>query len=175
MERFFGGTHIAYYVVCKRKLWLFMQGIGMEHSSDLVHEGRLIGENSYAWRAERYRELQIEACRIDFFDPQDRVVHEVKKSNRMEPAHIAQLKYYLYVLERNGISPVSGILEYPKLRERKEIFLDDHDRQELRAWESEIAALAESRQCPPKIQKTRCKSCAYYDFCYVSEADHTVR
>lgn len=38
------GTHFNYYQVCKRKLWLFANGITMEHTSDLVYEGKLIHE-----------------------------------------------------------------------------------------------------------------------------------
>ena len=41
------GTHFNYYQICKRKLWLFANGISMEHTSDLVHEGKLIHEESY--------------------------------------------------------------------------------------------------------------------------------
>jgi len=34
-------THINYYMVCKRKLWLFSNGINMEHTSDAIaiHNG----------------------------------------------------------------------------------------------------------------------------------------
>lgn len=35
------GTHFNYYMVCHRKLWLFANGINMEHTSDLVYEGKL--------------------------------------------------------------------------------------------------------------------------------------
>jgi len=44
------GTHISYYLVCHRKLWLFSHEIRMEHTSDLVSEGRLIHETSYPQR-----------------------------------------------------------------------------------------------------------------------------
>ena len=36
-------THINYYHVCHRKLWLFSNGIQMEHTSETVQEGKLIG------------------------------------------------------------------------------------------------------------------------------------
>ena len=44
------GTHFNYYQVCKRKLWLFANGITMEHTSDLVYEVKLIHEESYPQR-----------------------------------------------------------------------------------------------------------------------------
>jgi CRISPR/Cas system-associated exonuclease Cas4 (RecB family) len=36
------GTHIAYLHTCARKLWLFANGLNMEHTSEVVAEGRLI-------------------------------------------------------------------------------------------------------------------------------------
>lgn len=41
------GTHFNYYQICHRKLWLFANGINMEHNSHLVYEGKLIHEESY--------------------------------------------------------------------------------------------------------------------------------
>jgi len=94
------------------------------------------------------------------------VVREVKKSNKKEAAHIAQLKYYLYVLERNGIDVRHGILEYPKLRITEEIWLSDEDRQIIPEWESNVIEIISAAVCPARIEKTICKKCAYYDFCY---------
>ena len=88
----------------------------MEHTSDLVYEGKLIHEESYPQRSVRYEELAIDGIKIDFYDARNKIVHEVKKSNKIAPAHRLQLLYYLYVLEQNGILGATGILEYPKLR-----------------------------------------------------------
>ncbi len=41
------GTHFNYYQLCHRKLWLFANGINMEHTSDIVYDGKLIHESSY--------------------------------------------------------------------------------------------------------------------------------
>ena len=38
----------------------------MEHTSDLVYEGKLIHETSYPQRSERYEELEIDGIKIDF-------------------------------------------------------------------------------------------------------------
>lgn len=162
-------THINYYFVCHRKLWLFSNGIQMEHNSDLVHEGNLIHENSYLQRAEKYTELEMDGIKIDFYDPVKKIVHEIKKSNKVEHAHIAQVKYYLYVLLQNGIEGATGILEYPKLRETEQVVLDEKDIEAIPKWKAEITAIVESDVCPPLIHKSICKSCSYYDFCYVEE------
>jgi CRISPR-associated exonuclease Cas4 len=52
-------TLINYYHLCHRKLWLHANGITMEHTSDVVYEGKLIGEESYPQRAEKNQELEI--------------------------------------------------------------------------------------------------------------------
>jgi len=38
------GTHINYYFICQRKLYLFDHHVTMEHTSDLVDLGRLMHE-----------------------------------------------------------------------------------------------------------------------------------
>lgn len=162
-------THISYLHLCHRKLWLFANGLNMEQTSDLVAEGKLIHEESYPQRASRYQELAIENIKIDHFDAQARIVREIKKSNRMESAHIAQVKYYLFVLERNGVEGVHGVLEYPKLRQTEEVWLTDEDRAVIPQWEQQAQAIVAQEDCPPLTEKKICKRCAYYDFCYANE------
>jgi CRISPR-associated exonuclease Cas4 len=162
-------TLVNYYLLCKRKMWLHAHNIRMEHTSDTVYEGKLIHQTVYPQRAERYREIEIDGCKIDFYDAKDKVVHEIKKSDKAEDAHVAQVKYYLYVLERNGISGVKGILEYPKLRKRDHIQLTEQDRQEIETWIANIEQILNQDTCPPLLNKPICKSCSYYDFCYSRE------
>lgn len=97
------GTHFNYYQICRRKLWLFGNGINMEHTSDLVYEGKLVHEDSYPQRSAKYEEVEIDGIKVDFYDARNLVIHEVKKSNKVEKAHEWQLKYYMYVFGRNGI------------------------------------------------------------------------
>lgn len=163
------GTHFNYNQVCKRKLWLFANGINMEHSSDLVFEGKLIHEESYPQRSSKYEEIELDGIKVDFYDPRNKVIHEVKKSDKVERAHEWQLKYYLYVFEKNGILGVTGILEYPVLRKTDTVLLSDIDRETIRQMEKEIGAIIESENCPPLEKKRICKSCSYYDFCYTNE------
>ncbi len=160
------GTHFNYYQVCHRKLWLFATGITMEHTSDLVYEGRLIHETTYLQRPERYEELEVDGIKIDFYDVKNKVVHEIKKSDKISEAHRVQLLYYLYVLERHGLEGVTGVLEYPKLRKTEKVFLSDCDRAMIKEYEQEILALISSDECPPLLDSHICKTCSYCDFCY---------
>lgn len=141
----------------------------MEQTSDMVYEGKLISETTYDQRAAKGTELVIDGIKIDFYDAQRKIVHEVKKSNKMETAHEWQVKYYLLVLKRNGIGGATGIIEYPKLRQRKTVELTQEEEVKFTKIESDIRYLAASRTCPPVLNKPLCKRCSYYDFCYSSE------
>ena len=81
------GTHFNYYQLCQRKLWLFANGINMEQESDLVYEGKLVHESSYPQRISRYEEVEIGGVKVDYYDTRNKVIHEIKKSNKVERAH----------------------------------------------------------------------------------------
>jgi len=163
------GTHINYYLICHRKLWLFANSVQMEHTNDAVSEGKLIHENSYSQRSSKYEEIAIDGVKIDYFDAKNNVIHEIKKSSKLHEAHLWQLKYYIYVLEENGIEGVSGILEYPKERKTEDVFLSTIDRNEIALMKIEIKKIINQEQVPDLVKMTRCKNCSYYDFCFISE------
>ena len=148
------GTHFNYYQLCHTKLWLFANGINMEHVSDDVYDGKLIHEGSYPQRPERYEEVTIEGVKVDYFDE-------------------SQVKYYIYIFERNGIGGCTGLLEYPTMRQTMPVILTDEDRDEIRQMEKEISNIIESDVCPPLVKKRFCKSCSYYDFCFTTELKET--
>lgn len=165
------GTHFNYYQVCKRKLWLFANGINMEHTSDLVYEGKLIHEESYPQRSAKYEEVELDGIKVDYYDTLHKVIHEIKKSDKVDVAHEWQLKYYLYVFEQNGIEGVSGVLEYPVLRKRDIVLLSDVDREMIGEMKADIMRVIESEVCPPLEKKRICKNCSYLDFCYSGEVE----
>jgi len=171
-------THINYYHICHRKLWLFSNGISMEQTSNTVADGKLLHETSYPQRAEKYSEIEISsplgggwegAGKIDFYDAKNKVIHELKRSDKMEVAYEWQLKYYILLLEQNGVEGVTGILEYPKLKATSTIALTQSDRVYLKLVIRNIEAIVESENCPPLLNAKICKSCSYYDFCYCAE------
>lgn len=165
------GTHIHYYFNCHRQLWLFANGINMEQTSDSVFEGKLIHETTYERRSERYKEVEIGPVKIDYFDHKNKVIHEIKKSSKLYESHIWQVKYYIYVFERAGIEGVTGILEYPREHKTEEVLLSEPDRAYIEELIKEIDLLIHSGNCPPAINKPRCKNCSYFDFCYSSEPE----
>ena len=164
------GTHFNYYLICHRKLWLFANGINMESTSDLVYEGKLLHETSYPRRSEKYQEIELDGIKIDYYDPKNKVVHEIKKSDKHEEAHEWQVKYYLYVLDQNGIQGATGLLEYPKLHKTQEVLLSIPDKETIKEMVQNIEAIIHAENCPNRIQINRCKNCSYFDFCYANEA-----
>lgn len=163
------GTHINLFHVCKRELWLHANGINMEHTSEIVSDGKLLHETSYEDRAEKYTELEIGGVKIDFYDAKNKIIHETKRSNKVEDAHEWQVKYYIYILKQHGVDGATGILEYPKLKQRKEIQLSGEDEQYINTIIPQIEKLIQAENCPEKIKIGLCKNCSYYDFCWSGE------
>lgn len=163
------GTHIAYLHTCSRKLWLFANGIQMEHTSQVVAEGKLIAETTYLDRARKYTELELDGIKIDYYDAKNQVIHEVKKSDKVEHAHFAQVKYYLYILIKNGIDSPSAILEYPKMKQRQIVEWEESDMAEVEKWKRKCYSIIHQDVCPPLLKKSICKKCSYFDFCYAGE------
>lgn len=165
------GTHFNYYLICHRKLWLFANGINMESTSELVYEGKLLHETSYPRRSEKYQEISLDGIKIDYYDPKNKVVHEIKKSDKHEEAHEWQVKYYLFVLEQNGVEGVTGLLEYPRLHKTDEVLLTMPDREAIVEMLVKIENIIQDEHCPERIQKTKCKNCSYFDFCWSGETE----
>lgn len=157
--------------VCRRELWLHAHEIRMEHTSDLVAEGKLIGETAYGRRPERYTQVELDGIKIDFYDPRTRTVHETKRGRAIETAHRAQVKFYLYKLrQQGGVADARGLIEYPDLRKTEAVEpLTEMDVREIESWEEEVRRVVALETCPPTIGKPYCKNCSYHDFCYSGE------
>ncbi len=170
-------TLINLYHVCKRECWLHANGVRMEHTSDTVADGKLLHEITYPQRNEKHSEMNIAATysgvdlfgKIDFYDGQQKIIHETKRSNKVETAHEWQVKFYLWLLKLNGIDESTAILEYPLLRQTDRLELTEEDIIYLEKTTLSIVQLKESEQCPSVINAKICKNCSYYDLCYVVE------
>jgi len=160
----FTGTQINYYFVCQRKLWLFSHGLNMEHTSDTVYMGKLIGEETYS---REKKEIMIdEAIRIDFIGANG-IVHEVKKSNKVEQAHKFQLLYYLYYLKQKGVQNIRGEINYPKLRKKIDIALTEESEIRIKNILKDIERIVFSVELPEKKNVSFCRKCSYYELCWV--------
>jgi CRISPR-associated exonuclease Cas4 len=157
------GTQVNYYLICRRKLWLFSHNITMEHTSEAVEIGSLVHEQSYA---RKNKELVFDGIKIDFFDKNHGVIHEVKKSKKMEDAHFWQLKYYIHHFKKLGLD-VTGKIDYPLIRKTQTVELSTDDEAKLEDMLNDIIKINEQELPPPVIKAKICKQCSYYELCYV--------
>ncbi|MEL6133201.1 MAG: CRISPR-associated protein Cas4 [Bacteroidota bacterium] len=163
-------TIYTYYNQCLRKMWLHHHQIVMEHTSELVAEGKLLHETSYPYRNQCYRELQLPGVKMDHYDPSRGIVHEIKKSPKRRAAHLAQIKFYLWTLEQHELPADHGILEYPQQRKREKVWLNEADREEIRR-SLEVVRKVLQGNCPQRLKRALCKSCSYVDFCWSEEKE----
>lgn len=160
------GTMINYYFHCKRQCWLFANRINLEDNSEDVHIGRVLHE--IASEGKENSEISIDNIKIDKIT--DEYLTEIKKSDADEEASKWQLIYYLKVLKDKGIER-KGKLEFieKNKQDKKVIYYDLNDEYEKQLMElyKSIETLVNS-STPPEIEKgSKCKRCAYYEYCYI--------
>lgn len=158
------GIMIYYYFVCQRRLWYFINQINMEQNSELVQIGKIIDETTYT--KEKKQILIDNTINIDFIK-NGAVLHEVKKTKSIEEAGIWQIKYYMYYLENKGVENVKAKIDFPLLRESKEIILEEDDRKVLDNIITNIEEIARMEKPLDIISSKICKKCSYFDLCYV--------
>ena len=164
MEKEITGVMVYYYEVCKRKLWYFYNDISMEAGNENVQIGKAIDEESYK-RDEKHININ-NVINIDFIRSKG-VLHEVKKSKKIEEASILQVKYYLYYLKKHGVENIKAKIDYPLLRQSIDVELDEKDIKEIEEILGDIRYIVDQK-IPCELHKKRiCKSCAYYDLCFI--------
>lgn len=160
------GVQVAYYIVCKRKLWLFSHQIQMEKFSDDVLIGKIINEESF--KRERYKEIGIENLKIDYIKVGDEIiVNEVKKSRSLEESHIWQVKYYIYRLRNLGFNCSYGVIRYPKIFKKINIEYKEDDDKKIKETLPKIKEIINMEKIPETINKPYCKKCSYFELCYI--------
>lgn len=162
-----GGVELSYFVLCKRKLWLYKKGIRMENESDRVIQGKVLHESSYP-RLEKKEILVDDAFKIDAFDGD--YVREIKLSSKMEKSDIMQMLFYLYQLSIRGIFK-KGLISYTKEKKTVEVILTEEKKQEVKKAIAEVYNIIGKSSPPAVIKLPYCKTCAYFGFCYVREDD----
>ena len=161
------GIKVNYYFICKRKLWLFDKGLGMEEKNDRVIQGKVVHENSY--EREKNKEIEVDGLiKLDILD--DDYIREVKISSKMEESDRMQLLYYLYYLKQMGVIK-KGKINYVKEKRVEEIELTKNDERIIEEVLKDIHKLRKIEKPPLRINKRYCKKCAYYEFCYVEEEE----
>ena len=146
MKKEITGVMVYYYEVCKRKLWYFYNEIQMEQGNENVEIGKVLDEETYK-RDKKHINID-NIINIDFIRSKG-ILHEVKKSHK------------------KGVTNIKGKIDYPLLKQSVDIELNEEDIVNIEQILNNINEIV-YKTIPPKLEKKRiCKSCAYYDLCFI--------
>lgn len=96
------------------------------------------------------------------------VIHEIKKSKKMEEASIWQVKYYLFYLKNYGIDNIKAKIDYPLLKQVVEVNLQEEDETKLRMVLAEVNQLIKMERMPLGINNKKLgKKCVFFDLCMI--------
>lgn len=131
-----------------------------------VKIGKAIHEEKAADKSNS--EIAIDNIRLDKLTKE--YLTEVKKSDADVEAAKWQLLYYLKVLKNKGIVR-KGELEFvEKNKSDKKVMileLTEELENELDGYVNEIQELIASDKPPEILNSSKCKKCAYYEYCYI--------
>lgn len=160
------GTLINYYFHCKRQCYLHGNRLNLEDNSEQVKIGKSIHEEKAAEGTNT--ELSIDNIRLDKLTRD--YLTEIKKSDADVNAARWQLLYYLKVLKTKGIVR-KGRLEFVEKNktDKKIIYVEltEETEKELESYIKEIEELIQQENVPQCLNKSQCKKCAYYEYCYI--------
>ena len=84
----------------------------------------------------------------------------------MEEAHEFQLLYYIFYLKQKGVENLTGQIDYPKLRQTKEVELTAEKELKLKETLAEMGKIV-LMDAPPEVGFMKiCKSCSYAELCW---------
>ncbi|AXF58011.1 CRISPR-associated protein Cas4 [Salicibibacter kimchii] len=158
------GTHIWYYFICKREVWLLIHNIAADQDDENIDLGRFINEHTYK---RNKREILIGNIKVDRVrkEGDQLIIGEVKKSSRYLESARYQLLFYLQTLRKMGIN-ASGELLFPEEKKTETINLDNESDQRLNAAVEDIRKIAR-QPIPPAPKKINfCQKCAYREYCW---------
>ncbi|BDR81197.1 CRISPR-associated protein Cas4 [Clostridium tetani] len=159
------GTLINYYFHCKRQCWLHGNRINLEDNSQDVKIGKAIHEVKK--EKGKQTEISIDNIKIDKITKD--YLTEVKKSDSDIEAAKWQVLLYLKVLKDKGIER-KGKLEFIEKNKSKStiiIELDENNLSELEAVIKNIENLLIQENPLEVINESKCKKCAYFEYCYI--------
>lgn len=159
------GTLINYYFHCRRQCYLHGNKLNLEDNSGLVKIGKAIHEEKAKGKNS---EIEIDNIKIDKLSKE--YVTEVKKSDADIEAATWQLLYYLKVLKGKGIVRKGKLEIVEKNKTEKSIViveLNEKEENELEYYIQEIEKMINSDKIPERLDKSTCKKCAYYEYCYI--------
>ena len=159
------GTLINYYFHCRRQCYLHGNKLNLEDNSELVKIGKAIHEEKAKGKNS---EIEIDNIKIDRLSKE--YVTEVKKSDADIEAAKWQLLYYLKVLKSKGMIRKGKLEIVEKNKTEKSVIiveLNEKEENKLEYYIQEIEKMIHSDSIPERLEKSTCKKCAYYEYCYI--------
>lgn len=139
--------------------------MNLEDNSELVKIGKAIHEEKAKGKNS---EIEIDNIKIDRLSKE--YVTEVKKSDADIEAAKWQLLYYLKVLKSKGMIRKGKLEIVEKNKTEKSVIiveLNEKEENELEYYIQEIEKMIHSDSIPERLEKSTCKKCAYYEYCYI--------
>jgi len=158
------GTHIWYFYICHRELWLISHQIVADQDNENIQIGRYLDRETYS---REHKSLFVDNNIIDVFHDEKNqlIIGEVKKSSKYRQSAKMQLAYYIKKMKENGIN-VKGELRFPLEKTREEIILNNLIEDELNETLSEIERIVSNDLPPTQQSLPYCKTCGYLEFCW---------
>lgn len=159
------GTLVNYYFHCRRQCYLHGNKLNLEDNSELVKIGKAIHEEKAKGKNS---EIEIDNVKIDRLSKE--YVTEVKKSDADIEAAKWQLLYYLKVLKGKGIIRKGKLEIVEKNKTEKSVIiveLNEKEESDLEYYIQKIEKMIHSDITPERLDKSTCKKCAYYEYCYI--------
>lgn len=160
------GTIVNYYFHCKRQCYLHGNHLNLEDNSEIVQIGKALHDEKA--KESKNTELSIENIKIDKLTKEYLI--EIKKSDADLVASRWQLLFYLKKLKEKGIQRKGKleIIEKKKSNKKVEIVeLTSEAEESLNQYLVDIDKLLAQDVIPQVLNKTSCKNCAYYEYCYI--------
>lgn len=160
------GTLINYYFHCKRQCYLHGNRLNLEDNSEIVKIGKAIHEEKS--QGKDNAEISIDNIKLDKLTSE--YLTEVKKSDADIEAGKWQLLFYLKVLKDKGIVRKGKLecIEKNKGNKKIKIYeLSEQIEEELEKYIKEIENLIVNDNIPDTLNNSKCKKCAYYEYCYI--------
>lgn len=158
------GTHVWYYFICQREVWLIVHQIAADQEDENLDIGRFISENTYQ---RDKKEIVIGNIKVDRVrkEGEELIIGEVKKSSTYKISARYQFLYYLQTLKKMGVV-AKGELLFPEEKKKEKVVLTVEAEEKLNQAVAEIQKIAR-QPVPPLPKKINfCRKCAYREFCW---------
>ncbi|MCF6094010.1 CRISPR-associated protein Cas4 [Microaerobacter geothermalis] len=158
------GTHIWYYYICHREVWMIVHQLAPDQEDDNIEIGRFLSEHTYQ---RNKKEVVIGNIKVDRIrkEGEQLIIGEVKKSSRYKQSARFQLLYYLDTLRNMGIQ-AKGELLFPEEKKKEILEWTAQDKEELDKAIGDIQRIARLPVPPSPKKISFCSNCAYREYCW---------